>query len=218
LDEFVRIQSSKQQRLALVHAALHLQENCSHSLKRARLRQRGARYILNESRDIVADLFPVLSSINSYSEDLSRVAQLSLAHRERGADESARGDDSADHLDALRKRVLQLMAELKPLLAISWSLLDRIEQLARWNTAHHWELSIDAQRWDLLHSTHTCAVAHLTTLLGDEIKLDEGGPTATDSELEIDNIERSSVYREFFSRFSSEDSDSDECTTPSCSS
>jgi hypothetical protein len=142
LDEFVRTQSSTDNRLAFYRAALHLQVHYSGSRDRTALRQRSAQVILEQTRAIVADLFPLLSSLNTNSEDLG---YLGLAHRDGAKDSSIRHDDLPDPQIVLRKRILQTMADTKPLLTTLETLLHRIEEVARWNTDHLWELSVDTR-------------------------------------------------------------------------
>jgi hypothetical protein len=208
LDEFVRTQSSTDNRLAFYRAALHLQVHYSGSRDRAALRQRSAQVILEQTRAIVADLFPLVSSLNTNSEDLG---YLGLAHRDGAKDSSIRNDDLPDPQIVLRKRILQTMADTKPLLTTLETLLHRIEDVARRNIDHLWELSVDTQRWDCLYSAQTCAVARLAALLGDEIFLDGGSPITMEVDIvDGSDLRRPTLYREFLSSISSEDTDSDE--------
>jgi hypothetical protein len=69
----------------LIRAAIHLQELYSSSRDRAALQRRCARFLVNQARDITADLSPLVDSLQSHSQKMGQLAKLSHSSRSKAS-------------------------------------------------------------------------------------------------------------------------------------
>jgi hypothetical protein len=109
------------------------------------------------------------------------------------------------------------MEETTAFSGVFHTLTERIDCLNEWGAALLWELSVDTDRWDVLHAAQTNAVTTLISLVGQEELFNwDKSFTGVDAALEP---EGSLLYCELLSNMSADDDDSDDgCTGSDCSS
>jgi hypothetical protein len=100
-------------------------------------------------------------------------------------------------MDPIHDSILQAIEEYNGLASRAQSLMKRADRLLCWALTLLWELSVDAERWELLRSTQSGAVATLTTLMGDEWVNERS--VQMDEDI-INDPELSARYHEMLSR------------------
>jgi hypothetical protein len=209
LDEFIRlgIQQSSPQCEALLRAALRLEGIYSSCQDRAHLRRRSARFLIVHSRRIVADITPVVNSLQSHNATLGHLAHASLTYSPSQPEVTrAQSPVPEGSVDPIVQRVQDTIGEAEELATILQKLMKRIERLLAWAVALLWELSVDAERWEHLYSAQSGAVATLAALLGGERVMERSMP-----EMErdvMDDVEHPLAYRELLAHLPAEDNGS----------
>jgi hypothetical protein len=192
----------------LIRAAIHLQELYSSSRDCTALQRLCARFLVNQARDITADLSPLVDSLQSRSQKMGQLAKLSHSNRSQASSQmlSPHSDESTADSDPILQSILETMEETTAFSGVFHNLTERIDCLNEWGAALLWVLSVDTDQWDVLHAAQTNAVSTLISLVGQEELLNwDKSFTGVDAALEL---ESSSLYHELLSNMFADDEDS----------